>query len=121
MKASSVQTNECTTVVSSSFVENSVLSDTLREGNQSSGLTQSMSNLTVDDSDPLFQVPVNTVLLYHDRKDRLLKLTVKSHKNQKTKIRYSSGDHSLMNGCAHDPFGHTLNLAPYCQTQKNST
>ena len=53
MKASSVQNNECTTVDSSSFVE----------GNQSSGLTQSMSNLTVDDSDPRFQVPVDSAVL----------------------------------------------------------
>ena len=86
MKASSVQNNECTTVDSSSFVENSVLSDTLSEGNQSFGLTQSMSNLTVDDSDPRFQVPVDTVLFYPDRKERLFKLTVKSHKITKLKL-----------------------------------
>ena len=54
MKASSLQINEYTTVGSSSFVENSLLSDTLSEGNQFSRLTQSMSNLTVDDSDPPF-------------------------------------------------------------------
>ena len=84
MKASSVHSYECTTVDSSSFVENSVLSDTLSEGKQSSGLTQSMSNLTVDDSDPRFQVPVDTVLFYPDRKDSLFKITVKSHKNNKT-------------------------------------
>ena len=52
--ASSVQNYECTTVDSSSFVEKSVLSDTLNEGNQSSGLTQSMSKLTVDDTDHRF-------------------------------------------------------------------
>ena len=69
MKASSVQNNECTTVDSSSLVENSALSDIFSEGNQSSGLTQSMSNLTVDDSDPRFQVPVDTVLFYPDKKD----------------------------------------------------
>ena len=79
MKTSSVQSNVCKTVDSSSFVENSVLSDTLSEGNQSSGLTQSMSNLTVDDSDPRFQVPVDRVLFYPDRKDRQFKRTVKSH------------------------------------------
>ena len=90
MKASSVQSNECTTVNSSSFVENSVLSDTLSEGNQSSGLTPSISNLTVDYSDPRFQVPVDTVLFYPDRKDSLFIITVKSHKNNKTKIIYSS-------------------------------
>ena len=54
MKASSVQNNECTTVDSSSFAKNSLLSDTLNEGNQSSGLIQSMSNLTADDFDPRF-------------------------------------------------------------------
>ena len=121
MKASSVQSNEFTTIDSSSFVENSVLSDTLSEENQSSGLTQSMNNLTVDDSDPRFQVPVDTVLFYPDRKDRLFKLTVKSYKTTKLKSVIQAGDHKLMNGCAHDPFGHTLNLAPYCQTQKDST
>ena len=36
MKASSVQSKECTTVDSSRFVDNSVLPDTLSEGNQSS-------------------------------------------------------------------------------------
>ena len=82
MKASSVQRIEYTTVDSSSFVENNVLSDTLRKGNQYTGLTQSMSNLTVDYSDPRSQVPVDTVLFYHDRKDTLFKLTVKSHKKQ---------------------------------------
>ena len=84
MKASPVQSNECTTADSSSFVENSVLSDTLNEGNQSSGLTQSMTNLTVDDSDPRFQVPVDTVLFHPDTKDRPFQLTVKNHKNNKT-------------------------------------
>ena len=54
MKAPSANNHECTTVDSSGFVEISVLSDTLSEGNQSSELTQSMSNLTVDDSDPPF-------------------------------------------------------------------
>ena len=54
MKASSVQNVSYTTVDSSCFCENSVLSDTLSEGNQSSGLTQSMSGLIVDDSDPWF-------------------------------------------------------------------
>ena len=54
MNASSVQNNECTTEGRSSFVESSVLSDTLSEGNETSGLTQSMSNLTADHSDPPF-------------------------------------------------------------------
>ena len=80
MKASSVQSDECTTADSSSFVENSVLSDTLSEGNQTFGLTQSMSNLTVDNSDPRFQVSV----------DILFQINVTGHKNNKTKISYSS-------------------------------
>ena len=61
MKVSSVPNNECT-INSSRFVESSVLSDNLSQGNQSSGLKQSLSNLTVDDSDPRFQVPVDAVL-----------------------------------------------------------
>ena len=55
MKASSIQSNECTPVDSYSFVENIVLLDTLSEGNQSSGLTQPMSNLTFVNSDPVFK------------------------------------------------------------------
>ena len=91
METSSVQNNECTADGSSSFVESSVLSDTLSEGNQYSDLRQSMSILTVDDySDPRFQVPVDTVRFYPDRKDKLFKITVKSHKNIETKISYSS-------------------------------
>ena len=39
---------------------------------------------------PRFQVPDNTVLFYPDRKDRLFKITVKSHENNRTKISYSS-------------------------------
>ena len=74
MKASSVQSKECTTADNSSIDENSVLSDTL----------------TVDDSDPRFQIPADTVLLYPNRKDRLFKITVKSHKNNRNKISYSS-------------------------------
>ena len=68
-----------------------------------------MSNLTVDDSDARFQIPVDTVLFYPDRKDRLFEITVKSHKNNKIYISLSSWDHKLMNGCAHESFGHTLN------------
>ena len=105
LKASSVQSNESTTVDSFSFVENSVLSDTLSEGNQSSGLTQSMSNLTVDDSDPRFQVPVDKVLFYSRRKNRLFKITEKPQKQKKLKSVIQVGDHNLMNGF----FGHTLN------------
>ena len=67
-----------------------MLSDTLSNGNQSSGLTQSMSNLTVDDSDPRFQVPVDTVLFHPERDIKLFKITVKSHKNNKSKISYTS-------------------------------
>ena len=55
MNASSVHSNECSTVDSYSFVEKSVLSDTFSEGNQSSGLTQSMSNLTVTTLTPVFK------------------------------------------------------------------
>ena len=79
MKAPSVQKNECTTVDSSSSVESSVLSNTSSEGNQSSGLTQSMSNLAVDHSDPRLQFHVDTVLFYPDKKDKLFKINVKSH------------------------------------------
>ena len=49
MKASLVQN----TVDSPSFVESSVLSDTLCGRNQSSGLTKPLSNLTIDDSVPV--------------------------------------------------------------------
>ena len=69
-----------------------MLTDTLSEVNQSSGLTQSMSSLKVDDSDPRFQVSVDTVLFYYDKNDKLFKKTVKSHKNNKTKINYTSWD-----------------------------
>ena len=51
-----------------------------------------MSSLTVDDSDPHFQVPVDTVLFSHNKIDKLFKKTVKSHKNSKTKINYTSWD-----------------------------
>ena len=77
LKTYSIQINECTTVESSCVGENSVLSDFLSEGNQLSGLIESMSNFTVDDSETRFQVPVYTVLLYFDKKDKLFKITVK--------------------------------------------
>ena len=82
MNASSNQNNECTTVDSSSLVENNALSDTLCEGNQSTGITQSMSSLTVYDSDPGFQIPVDTVMFYPDKRDSLFKITVKNHEKK---------------------------------------
>ena len=80
-----------------------------------------MSNLLVVDSDTRFQVPVDKVLLFYPNKnDKLVKITVKSHKTTKLRSVIPFGDHLWTNGCAHDPHGHTLNLAPYCQIQKDS-
>ena len=58
MKASSVESNECSTVDSSGFAESSVLSETLSKGNQSSRLSQSMRHLTVAYSKPVFKLPL---------------------------------------------------------------
>ena len=49
-----------------------------------------MSKLTVDKPDPRSQVPVDTVLFYPDRKEIMFKITVKSNKNNKTEISFSS-------------------------------
>ena len=73
MKATSVENKEITAVDSSSFGESSVLSDNLSEENQSSGLTQSMINFTVDNSDPRFRVPVDTAHYYPEKVTNCLK------------------------------------------------
>ena len=64
MEASSVKNNDYTTVDGCCVAESHFLSDTISEGNQCFGSTQSMSNLAVDDFDTHFQVPVDTALLF---------------------------------------------------------
>ena len=38
---------------------------------------------------PHFQVPVDTVLFYPGKKDKLFKINIKSHKNNKTEITHT--------------------------------
>ena len=68
IKATSAENNECPTVDCSCVAESTVLRYTLSEGNQSSGLMQSMSKLIFDYSDFCCQFPVDTALFYPYKK-----------------------------------------------------
>ena len=60
----------------------------MNETNTSSGLTQQIQNLTIDDFDLRFQVFANTTLFYPDKKDDLYKVVALDHQSNKTQIRY---------------------------------
>ena len=65
----------------SSSVEN-VMSDT------STGLTQRISGLTINDDMSCFLIPVGTILFYPDRKDNLYKVSILEHDLVRSKVRY---------------------------------
>ena len=65
--------------------QNSII---LNETNTSSGLTQQMQNLTIDDFVLRFRVSAHTTLFYPDKKDNLYKVVVLDHQSNKTQIRY---------------------------------
>ena len=60
----------------------------LNETKTSSGLTQQMQNLTIDDFDLRFRVSAHTTLFYADKKGNLYKVVVLDHQSNKTQIRY---------------------------------
>ena len=59
----------------------------LKETNTSSGLTQQMQNLTIDDFDLCFRVSAHTTLFYPDKKDNFYKTVLLDHQSNKTQIR----------------------------------
>ena len=59
-----------------------------KQCNLSSGLTQQMNNLIIDDNASRFQVPPKTTIFYPDKKDKLYQISVIEHHLGKTKIRY---------------------------------
>ena len=65
--------------------QNSII---LIETNTSSGLTQQMQNLTIDDFDLRFRVSAHTTLFLPDKKDNFCKVVVLDHQSNKTQIRY---------------------------------
>ena len=65
----------------SSSVEN-VMLDT------STGLTQQISELTINDDISRFLIPVGTILFYPDRKDNLYKVSILEHDLVRSKVRY---------------------------------
>ena len=65
----------------SSSVEN-VMSDNL------TGLTQQISELTINDDISRFLIPVGTILFYPDRKDNLYKVSILEHDLVKSKVRH---------------------------------
>ena len=86
----------------------------MNETNTSSGLTQQIQNLTIDDSDLRFRVSAQTTLFYPDKKN-LYKVVVLDHQSNKTQIRYVDRGQTLTNGYVVDQFGHTLSLVVNCQ------
>ena len=59
-----------------------VMSDT------STGLTQQISELTINDYISRFLIPVGTILFYPDRKDNLYKVSILEHNLVRSKVRY---------------------------------
>ena len=60
----------------------------MNETNTSSGLTQQVQNLTINDFDLRFRVPIHTTALYFDKKENLFKIVVPHHQSNKTQKPY---------------------------------
>ena len=56
--------------------------------NTSTGLTQQISELTINDNISRFLIPVGTILIYPDRKDNLYKVSILEHDSVNSKVRY---------------------------------
>ena len=54
----------------------------------STGLTQQISELTINDDISRFLIPVGNILFYPDRKDNLYKVSILEHDLVRSKVRY---------------------------------
>ena len=84
-----MKTRESKKVLLAETDETTELSQGAKQCNSSSGLTQQMNNLIIDDTASRIQVPPKTTLVYPDKKDKLYQISVIEHHLGKTKIRYN--------------------------------
>ena len=107
-----MKTRESKKVLLAETDETTELSQGAKQCNSSSGLTQQMNNLTIDDT--AFKCPPKQHFSTPTKKINCTRYLLSNIILEKLKLDMTSGDRTLMRWCAPNQYGPTRNFRLYC-------